>query len=110
MKNRISLFLLICLISSPAFAQSIDIGNRGQERPHSVDLILNISIDQIRYRAPAGLIVQLSSDYSVVSRSSATDNDSQQTDKSGTATFHTLTGTHEIRISGQGIEGFSETI
>src|SRR5882757_8115952 len=109
-KNKIFSFLVVCLISPSVFAQSIDIGNRGQEPPHPVDLILNISIDQIQNRAPAGLIVQLLSDYSFVSRSTPTDQISQQTDESGTVTFHTLTGSHEIRISGQGIEESSRTI
>ena len=110
MKNKIFFLLLACSISPSVFAQSIDISNRGQEPPHPVDLILNISIDQIQNRAPAGLIIQLLSDYLFVSRSTPTDQISQQTDESGTVMFHTLTGSHEIRISGEGIEESSRTI
>src|SRR5258708_37462973 len=110
MKKIIFPLLLISSISPPVFAQSIDIGNRGNEPPHPVDLILNISIDQMQNRAPAGLTVQISSDYSSVSRNALTDQASMQTDNSGTVTFHTLTGSHHIRISRPGIEESSRTM
>ncbi len=94
----------------PAFAQSIDISNGRQQPPHPADLILNISIDEVPNRAPAGIIVEISSDYSFVSRNAPTDHESLQTDNSGTVTFHTLTGPHEIRITGEGIVESTRTI
>ena len=110
MRSKILSLLFACWILPPAFAQSIDISNGRQQAPHPVDLVLNISIDDVQNRAPAGIIVQLSSDYSFVSRNAPTDQESQQTDKSGTVIFHTLTGTHEVRITGDGIVESSRTI
>ena len=108
--GKILLLLAACCILPPAFAQSIDISNGGQQPPHPADLILNISIDETQNRAPAGIVVEISSDYSFVSRNAPTDHESLQTDNSGTVTFHTLTGPHEIRITGDGIAESTRTI
>jgi tetratricopeptide (TPR) repeat protein len=105
-----SLLLAIPLIWLPAFAQGIDISNRAQEPPHPVDLVLNISVDQLQNHAPAGLVVHLTSDYAFVSRNAASNDTSQQTDKGGSVTFHTLTGTHEIQIAGEGIVDYAGTV
>jgi hypothetical protein len=61
-------------------------------------------------RAPAGLVVRITNDYSFVSRGATSNEESQQTDKSGTVIFHTLTGSHEVRISGDGIDDYIRTI
>jgi len=109
--KKISVFLVAILwISCSAFSQGIDISNGRGQQPHPLDLVLNISIDQLQNRAPAGLVVRITNDYSFVSRDASANEESQQTDKNGTVIFHTLTGSHDIRISGEGIEDFLRTI
>ena len=109
--KRNSLFLVAILWVSPcAFSQGIDISNGRGQQPHLLDLVLNISIDQVQNRAPAGLVVRITNNYSFVSRGATANEESQQTDKSGTVIFHTLTGSHEIRITGDGIEDYVRTI
>jgi hypothetical protein len=110
MRHTIFSLLLLGSILPPALGQSINRAYAAQQAPHPVLLILNISIDQIQNRAPAGLIVEISSHYSFVAREAVMDNESIQTDKSGTATFHTLTGTHEIRVTGEGIMEYTRAI
>jgi Tfp pilus assembly protein PilF len=105
------MFLLAMLtVPSRTLSQGIDISNGRGQRPHPLDLVLTISVDQMQNRAPAGLIVRITNDYSSVSRGATANEESQQTDKSGAVTFHTLTGSHEIRITGDGIEDYVRTI
>src|SRR5882672_5783553 len=110
MKRLAMLVLAILSMPPQAFPPGIDISNGRGQQPHPLDLVLNISIDQMQNRAPAGLVVRITNDYSFVSRGATANEESQQTDKSGTVVFHTLTGSHEVRITGDGIEDYVRTI
>jgi hypothetical protein len=106
LKRLTILLLAIPWISFSAFAQSIDIGRDKNEVSHPAELIFNISIDQMQNRAPAGLSVQLVDPSGNDSMSQG----SQQTDRGGRVVFHTLSGVHQFRITGQGIEGYTGSI
>ncbi len=97
MKRLTMLLLAILWISSRAFSQGIDLGGNKNDVPHPADLVINISIDQIQNRAPAGLSVQLGGSMS---------EGSVQTDGGGRVVFHTTSGEHEFRITGQGIRDY----
>ncbi len=107
MRNLCFLMLAIPWTSPCVFGQSIDISNRmGKSNSQSqpVDLVINISVDQIQNRAPAGLNVQL---VDPAGRSSL---GSFQTDRNGAVVIHTVAGVHQFRISGPGIEDYVETV
>ena len=110
MRSIAFLLPVFLLIPAVGTAQSIDISNGPNAPPNPVDLIVNVKIDEIQYAAPAGLVVQITNQYDFVSRGATMNEITLQTDKGGSVTFHTLTGTHEIRISGDGIETFVRTI
>src|ERR1700704_6130304 len=106
MKRHTILLLSICWISLNAFAQSIEIGRNKEDIPHPVDLTLDISVDHIQNHAPAGLTVQLYDQAAMGPMSQI----SQLTDSSGRVLFRTVDGTHQVRISGSGIEPFEVTV
>jgi len=100
------LLLAISWISFSAFAQGIDLGRNKNDVPHPADLVFSISIDQMQNRAPAGLSIQL---YDPSGNDFASQG-SLQTDGGGRAVFHTTSGEHEFRITGQGIEDYNGSI
>ena len=110
MKYLTFLLLAITFTVTSVLAQSIDISNRANQPLHPVDLTLNIRIDDLGNQAPAGLVVRLTSDYSFVARNASAQEATQQTDRSGTVIFHTLTGAHEIHISGEGLVDYVRTV
>jgi hypothetical protein len=103
MKSFAMLILTILWMSPWAFCQGIDLG--GNVAPHPADLVINVSIDQIQNRAPAGLSVQL-----VDPMGGSMSHGSLQTDGGGRVVFHTTSGDHEFRISGQGIKDYVGSI
>jgi tetratricopeptide (TPR) repeat protein len=105
--KRLSLFLLAISYLSPcAFSQSIDIGTNREGVAHPVDLVLDISVDRVQTPAPAGLTVQLSDPAAMGTMSQG----SRQTDGSGRVLFLTSEGSHQVRISGPGIEPYEATV
>jgi TolA-binding protein len=110
MKSVSFLLPALLLIPSMALAQSIDISNSSNGTPTPVDLVINVKVDQIQNAAPAGLLVKITNDYNFVSRGATMNEMALQTDKQGSVTFHTLAGSHEIRISGDGIETFAQSV
>jgi Flp pilus assembly protein TadD len=106
MKYFTFLFLEIALAVPSTLAQSIDLGRSKDDYPTPVQLVLNVSIDQVQNAAPAGISVQLTDMSGTASMSLS----SQQTDKGGRVVFQTSSGVRQIRITGPGIEDYSETI
>jgi tetratricopeptide (TPR) repeat protein len=106
MKRLAVLLLAIPWILSSAFAQGIDLGRNKNDVPHPADLAFNISIDRMQNRAAAGLSVQL---YDPSGNDFASQG-SLQTDGGGRVVFHTTSGEHEFRITGQGIEDYNGSI
>jgi hypothetical protein len=106
MKKFAVLTLMILGTSRWAFAQGIDLGRSKNDVPHPANLVINVSIDQIQNRAPAGLSVQLIDPSGGGSMSQG----SSQTDGGGQVVFHTTSGEHEFRITGQGIKDYVGSI
>jgi Tfp pilus assembly protein PilF len=105
--KRLSFFLLAILsVSRCAFAQSIDVGRSGVNIPHPVDLILDVSVDQARNPAPAGLTVQIYDSQAMGSTSM----NSGQTDARGSILFRASDGIYVVRISGADIVPYEGTI
>ena len=89
-----------------ALSQGIDIGGNTSAIPHPADLVINVSIDQIQNRAPSGLSVQLID----LSGRGSMSQGSVQTDTGGRVVFHTTSGEHDFRITGQGIKDYDGTV
>src|SRR6266699_3993452 len=100
MKRFAMLMLMILGMSRGAFSQGIDLGRSKNDVPHPANLVINVSIDQIQNRAPAGVSVQLIDPSGGGSMSQG----SSQTDGGGQVVCHTTAGEHAFRISGQGIK------
>ena len=105
MKRLTILLLSIPLMPFSAFAQSIDIGRNKEDSAPYVDLVINVSIDQIQNRAPAGLKVQFSGSGLV-----AMGQGGQQTDSGGRVELHVAPGVYQITITGPGIDQYDGTI
>ena len=105
--KRLAVLLLALLWMPPhAFAQGIDLGGNKNVVPHPADLVINVSIDEIQNRAPAGLSVQLID----LSGGGSMSQGSLQTDGGGRVVFHTTSGEHEFLITGQGIKDYNGSI
>jgi hypothetical protein len=106
MKRFAMLLLALIWMSRIAFSQGIDLGRSKNDVPHPADLVINVSIDRFQNRAPAGFSVQL---YDPSGNDSGSQG-SLQTDGGGRVVFHTTSGEHEFRITGQGIEDYNGSI
>jgi hypothetical protein len=106
MKRAAILVLTIFWMPGWVLSQGIDIGGSMNNVQHPADLVINVSIDQIQNRAPSGLSVQLIDPSGRGSMSQG----SLQTDNGGRVVFHTTSGEHEFRITGQGIKDYDGSI
>ena len=100
------LLLTILWMQRCAFSQGIDLGGNQSAVPHPADLIINVSIDQIQNRAPSGLSVQLID----LSGRGSMSQGAVQTDSGGRVVFHTTSGEHDFRITGQGIKDYDGSV
>ncbi|SRR6266581_4315743 len=105
MKRIAMLLFLFPWFSFSAFPQSIDIGRNKEDVGTNVDLVINVSIDRMQNRAPAGLRVQL-----YAGGGSSMNQGGQQTDSTGRVEFHETAGVYQITITGPGIEEYNGTI
>jgi tetratricopeptide (TPR) repeat protein len=85
-------------------AQSIDIGRDKDDNGVPVNVVINIKINQMQNRAPAGLKVQLTTPENTSSQGG------QQTDSSGRVEFRVRAGVYELTVSGPGVEDYHGTI
>lgn len=99
LRNRFLLLpglLLIPALSSSAYGQ---LG----PSPRPVDVVVNVFLDRMPNRAPAGISVELQSGMGA--------NEAElKTDGNGTAQCHSLTGLHRLRIFGSEIQEYQGNV